>query len=90
MLSHPWLAVHEERAVYEAARFHQRREGPCGAAYAKFDLSSLSGFGLAHFCGTGAEFWLNLQSLYELRLAQKKAGKTIQLPTLQRRGLLHA
>jgi addiction module HigA family antidote len=26
---------------------------------------------LAHFFGTSAEFWLNLQSLYELRVAQK-------------------
>ena len=33
---------------------------------------------LAHFFGTSAEFWLNLQSLYELRVAQKKAGKSIQ------------
>src|ERR1700751_3157888 len=40
---------------------------------------------LAHFFGTSPEFWLNLQSLYELRLAQKKAGKTIEtLPTLKR------
>src|SRR5271169_4342249 len=30
---------------------------------------------LAHFFGTSAEFWLNLQSLYELRVAQKKVGK---------------
>lgn len=41
---------------------------------------------LAHFFGTSAGFWLNLQSLYELRLAQRKAGKTIStLPTLKRR-----
>lgn len=40
---------------------------------------------LAHFFGTTAQFWLNLQSLHELRLAQKKAGKSIQdLPTLER------
>ena len=39
---------------------------------------------LAHFFGTTAEFWLNLQSLYELRIAQKKAGKSIdRLPTLK-------
>lgn len=38
---------------------------------------------LAHFFGTNAEFWLNLQSLYDLRIAQKKAGKSIRrLPTL--------
>jgi addiction module HigA family antidote len=46
---------------------------------------------LAHFFGTSAEFWLNLQSLYELRLAQNKAGKSIQdLPTLRRRELIRA
>jgi antitoxin HigA-1 len=40
---------------------------------------------LAHFFGTSAELWLNLQILYELRLAQKKAGKSIKsLPTLKR------
>ncbi len=39
---------------------------------------------LAHFFGTSAEFWLNLQSLYELRLAEAKAGKAIKrLPTLK-------
>lgn len=30
---------------------------------------------LAHFSGTTAEFWLNLQGLYELRIAQKKVGR---------------
>src|SRR6266851_4595722 len=46
---------------------------------------------LAHFFGTSAEFWLNLQTLYELRLAQKKAGKSIKaLPTLKRREHVHA
>jgi antitoxin HigA-1 len=39
---------------------------------------------LAHFFGTSAEFWLNLQSLHELRVAEAKAGKMIrQLPTLK-------
>jgi len=46
---------------------------------------------LAHFFGTSAEFWLNLQSLYDLRLAQARAGKSIKaLPTLKRRELNHA
>lgn len=41
---------------------------------------------LGHFFGTSPEFWLNLQSLYELRLAQEKTGKAIKaLPTLRRR-----
>ena len=39
---------------------------------------------LAHFFGTSAEFWLNLQSLYELRIAERKAGKSIKaLPKLR-------
>jgi|SRR6186713_97620 addiction module HigA family antidote len=38
---------------------------------------------LAHFFGTSPEFWLNLQKLYELRVAEKKAGATIRrLPRL--------
>lgn len=38
---------------------------------------------LAHFFGTSAEFWLNLQKVYELRIAEQKAGPTIRnLPKL--------
>ena len=41
---------------------------------------------LAHFFGTSAAFWLNLQSLYELRVAEKKMGKAIKaLPRLKQR-----
>jgi len=40
---------------------------------------------LGHFFGTSAEFWLNLQKLYELRLAEQKAGDAIKhLPTLDK------
>ena len=46
---------------------------------------------LAHFFGTSAEFWLNLQSLYDLRVAQQRVGKSIKaLPTLKRRELVDA
>ena len=39
---------------------------------------------LAHFFGTSAQFWLNLQNLYELRLAEQRIGKSIKkLPTLK-------
>lgn len=39
---------------------------------------------LAHFFGNSAEFWLNLQSIYELRLAEQKSGKAIKsLPTIK-------
>src|SRR5712691_7183728 len=45
---------------------------------------------LGHFFGTSAEFWLNLQSLYELRLAEKKAWKSIKvLPTLKKDAPAH-
>jgi antitoxin HigA-1 len=41
---------------------------------------------LGHFFGTSAEFWLNLQGLYEIRLAQQKSGKAIKsLPTIKTR-----
>ena len=45
---------------------------------------------LGHFFGTSPQFWLNLQSLYELRLAELKAGKSIRvLPTLKKHVLAH-
>ena len=33
---------------------------------------------LGHWFGTSAEFWLNLQKLYELRLAQVHIGKAVE------------
>lgn len=46
---------------------------------------------LAHFFGTSPQIWLNLQSLYELRLAEEKSGKAIKkLPSLKRVEEVHA
>ena len=46
-------------------------------------ISGDSALRLAHFFGTSAEFWLNLHKLYELRLAEQKAGAVIRgLPRL--------
>jgi addiction module HigA family antidote len=46
-------------------------------------ISGDSALRLAHFFGTGAGFWLNLQKLYELRLAEQKASAIIRrLPKL--------
>jgi len=46
---------------------------------------------LAHFFGTSGEFWLNLQSLYEIRLAEKRSGKSIRaLPRLKHIEPVHA
>lgn len=33
---------------------------------------------LGHWFGTSAEFWLNLQKLYELRLAEQEKGEEIK------------
>jgi addiction module HigA family antidote len=47
-------------------------------------ISADTALRLGHFFGTSAEFWLNLQKLYELRLAEKKALREIKtLPTLK-------
>jgi len=41
---------------------------------------------LGHFFGTSAEFWLNLQKMYELRIAERESGRVIKaLPRLDRR-----
>lgn len=38
---------------------------------------------LGHFFGTSPEFWLNLQKLYELRVAERKIGDDVKaLPRL--------
>ena len=38
---------------------------------------------LGHYFGTSPEFWLNLQKLYELRVAEKKASRELKtLPML--------
>ena len=33
---------------------------------------------LAHFFGTSAQFWMNLQTLYEVKCAEHKVGKTLR------------
>ena len=49
----------------------------------KRGISGDTALRLGHFFGTSPEFWLNLQKLYELRLAEQKAGETIKsLPIL--------
>jgi antitoxin HigA-1 len=40
---------------------------------------------LGHWFGMSASFWLNLQTMYDLRNAEKVLGKSIaKLPTLKR------
>src|ERR1044071_3056003 len=45
---------------------------------------------LGHFFGMSPQFWLNLQSLYDLRIAEQKFGKSIRiLPTLKKQTSAH-
>jgi addiction module HigA family antidote len=44
-------------------------------------ISADTALRLGHWFGTSAEFWLNLQKIYELRAAQLRIGEAIeQLP----------
>jgi antitoxin HigA-1 len=46
---------------------------------------------LGHWFGTSAEFWLNLQKLYELRLAREEVGGRVEkLPKLTERTRIKA
>jgi addiction module HigA family antidote len=39
---------------------------------------------LSQWLGTSAEMWLNLQTLYELRLAEQQAGEKIRKTIVRR------
>ena len=55
------------------------------------DITADTALRLAHFFATSAEFWINLQSLYDLRIAQQEAGTIIKtLPTFKRMTAVHA
>jgi antitoxin HigA-1 len=55
------------------------------------DITADTALRLAHFFGTSPEFWVNLQSVYDLRIAQQQTGKAIKaLHTLRRVTTLHA
>lgn len=47
-------------------------------------ISADTALRLGHWFGTSPEFWLNLQTLYDLRLAEQQAGEAIRrLPRRQ-------
>jgi len=55
------------------------------------DITADTALRLAHFFGTSAEFWINLQGLYDLRIAQQEAGTIIKtLPTFKRMTAVHS
>ena len=74
-----------------ARRLHVPTNRVTGILNGQRSITGDTALRLAHFFGTSAEFWLNLQSLYEIRLAQNRAGKSIRaLPTLARSKHVHA
>ena len=48
-------------------------------------ITSNTALRLAHFFGTSAEFWLNLQSLHDLHVGVKAGTFIDELPTLSAR-----
>jgi addiction module HigA family antidote len=49
----------------------------------KRSISGDTALRLGHWFGTSAQFWLNLQSAYDIRVAEQQAGAEIaRLPTL--------
>ena len=48
----------------------------------KHAITSDTALRLARWFGTSPQFWMNLQALFDVRLAEKEAGKEIEsLPT---------
>jgi addiction module HigA family antidote len=81
------IAEQLEELDMDAAVFAGRIGIPAGAVQAILDgIAGITGdmaLRLGHFFGTSAEFWMNLQTLYELQLAEQRSGDSIRaLPRL--------
>jgi antitoxin HigA-1 len=88
---HPGAHLAEELDALDmsAAELARRLKVPTNRVTAILNgqraISGDTALRLGHFFGTTAQFWLNLQSEYEIRLAEAKSGKAIKkLPTLNR------
>ena len=84
------LALQLGELGMSAAELGRRLEVPTnritGILNGRRAITGDSALRLAHFFGTSPDFWLNLQKIYELRLADAKAGAKIRrLPTLAER-----
>ncbi len=88
------LAEELEALRMSAAELARQLKGPTnrvtGILNGQRSITGDTALRLGHFFGTSPEFWLNLQSLYDLRLADQKAGKSIRiLPTLKKHAPAH-
>jgi addiction module HigA family antidote len=88
---HPGEHLAEELAALglSAAAFARQLHVPTnritGILNGQRSITGDTALRLAHFFGTSAAFWLNLQVFYDLRIAESKIGKSIRsLPTLKR------
>jgi antitoxin HigA-1 len=82
------LAEELEALGMSAAELARRLKVPTNRVTAILNgqraISGDTALRLGHFFGTTPQFWLNLQSLYEIRLAEEKSGKAIKkLPSLK-------
>ena len=82
------LAEELEALGMSAAELARRLKVPTNRVTAILNgqraISGDTALRLGHFFGTTPQFWLNLQSLYDIRLAEEKSGKAIKkLPSLK-------
>ena len=89
--SHPGVHLAEELGILKmsAAELARRIMVPTnrvtGILNGQRAITGDTALRLAHFFGTDAELWLNLQSAYALRVGRAKNGAAIdRLPTLGR------
>ena len=72
------LKEHGMTAVELACRLAVPTNRITGILNGRRAVSGDTALCLAHFFGTSAELWLNLQSLYELRLVPQKKGNVAE------------
>jgi len=81
---HPGEVLREELEVLgmSAAEFSRQLNVPTnritGILNEKRAVTADTALRLGHWFGTSAEMWLNLQKLYELRLAEQEKGAEIR------------
>ena len=89
------LAIELEELNMSAAELARKLDVPTnritGILNGQRSITGDTALRLAHFFGTSAEFWLNLQSLYEIRIAESEVGRSIRsLPRLKQRERISA
>jgi addiction module HigA family antidote len=83
------IQVELEELSMSAAELARRLEVPANRitqiVKGERDISADTAMRLGHFFGTSAQFWLNLQSIYDLRIEEARSGSAIRLlPTLKK------